>query len=274
MLGQEVLYAFDRENARVQVFSSREAGAAAAALRAAHLISTAIQKRGKARMIVATGNSQLAFIDQFVKQPLDWNAIEAFHMDEYAHIKETHPSSFRYWIKTRFENQVHPSKMHYIAGDAPDLDSEMKRYADLLMQAPIDLAFVGFGENGHIAFNDPPVADFDDPEIVKRVTLDEACRRQQAGEGHFRDAALVPREAITVTCSELFRADAWICCVPEARKARAVRAALEYPISTSCPASLVRKHQNSYVYLDRESASLLSSSLQHEPATSGKELQT
>ncbi len=270
----QALSAFDCGKARVQIYSSAEAGAAAAALRAGILINAAIREHGKARIVVATGNSQLALIEQFVKQPLDWKAVEAFHMDEYAHIPETHPSSFRYWIKTRLADKVHPGQMHYLAGDAPDLDAEINRYSELLMEAPLDLAFVGFGENGHIAFNDPPVADFTDPAVVKRVTLDEDCRRQQAGEGHFEDASSVPTEALTITCSGLFRAAAWICCVPEARKASAVRAALEFPVSVSCPASLVRRHRNAYVYLDRESASLLSPALQREPAASSRGRQT
>ena len=133
----------------------------------------------------------------------------------------------------------------------------MQRYAELLAAVPIDLAFVGFGENGHIAFNDPPVANFRDPLLVRKVVLDEACRRQQAGEGHFPDPASVPHEAITVTCPGLFRAEAWVCCVPERRKAPAVKNALEGPINETCPASLARTHPNTYVYLDTESASLL-----------------
>src|SRR5581483_2535259 len=192
-----------------------------------------------------------------VKQAIDWKAVEVFHMDEYANIEETHLASFRFWIRTRLEEKVHPGKVHYIAGDARDLDSEIARYAELLAQEPIDLAFVGFGENGHIAFNDPHVADFDDPFRVKRVTLDEACRRQQIGEGHFKDLASVPPEAITVTCSELLRAKAWMCCVPELRKANAVVNALQGPVSVHCPASVVQKHPNARVYLDRDSASLL-----------------
>jgi glucosamine-6-phosphate deaminase len=119
------------------------------------------------------------------------------------------------------------------------------------------LAFVGIGENGHIAFNDPAVADFEDPLMVKRVVLDEACRRQQVGEGHFKDVDAVPREAITLTCPALFRAQAWVCSVPDARKAVAVRSALEGPISTACPGSLVRRHPNTTVYLDTHSAALL-----------------
>ncbi len=128
----------------------------------------------------------------------------------------------------------------------------------MLFRGPIHLAFVGFGENGHIAFNDPAVADFADPALLKRATLDDACRRQQVGEGHFPNVAAVPREALTITCSGLFRAEAWVCCVPDARKAEAVRNACEGPISTICPASIVRTHPNASVYLDAASAALLS----------------
>jgi glucosamine-6-phosphate deaminase len=197
-------------------------------------------------------------VEALVKQDLDWKRVEIFHMDEYAGMAADHPASFRRWIKTRVEEKVHPGKMNYLAGDAPDLKAEMSRYVQLLNEAPIDLAFVGFGENGHIAFNDPHVADFNDPAVVKRITLDEACRKQQAGEGHFKDVESVPADALTVTCTGLFRANAWICCVPEARKAQAVRNALEGPISVSCPASIVRRHPNAHVYLDQESSSLLS----------------
>jgi glucosamine-6-phosphate deaminase len=148
--------------------------------------------------------------------------------------------------------------MHYIEGDVPDLEVEMTRYAGLLNGGQIDVAFVGFGENGHIAFNDPPVADFNDPATLKIITLDELCRKQQAGEGHFPDIESVPKEAITITCPGLFRAKSWICCVPEKRKATAVKNALEGPVSESCPASLVRRHADAYVLLDADSASELS----------------
>ena len=244
-------------NARVHIHSSSAALGQAAANRAAHLISAAIERRGRARLIVATGNSQLALIEALVRADLDWKAVEIFHMDEYVGMSADHPASFRHWIKTRVEDKVRPSKANYLAGDAPDLDKEIERYSRLLNGGPIDLAFVGFGENGHIAFNDPHVADFHDPATVKRVTLDERCRRQQAGEGHFKDVESVPAEAVTVTCPGLFRADAWVCCVPDRRKAEAVRCALEGPISEACPASIARNHPNADVYLDWESASLL-----------------
>ena len=180
-----------------------------------------------------------------------------FHMDEYIGLPAQHPASFRLWIKTRVEDQVPLAAANYIHGDAPDVDAEIARYSALLAAAPIDCAFVGFGENGHIAFNDPPSADFDDPVSLKIVELDSACRRQQVGEGHFKDIDSVPETAITITCSGLFAADAWICCVPERRKADAVRDALTGPITTACPASVVRRHPAAWVFLDEGSASLL-----------------
>jgi glucosamine-6-phosphate deaminase len=245
-------------NAKVEIYGSASALGRAAADLAAQVIRSAITERGRARVIVATGNSQIPLIEALVQQDLDWKRVEIFHMDEYAGMAADHPASFRRWIRTRVEERVRPGKANYLAGDAPDLEAEMDRYSQLLNEAPIDLAFVGFGENGHIAFNDPHVADFNDPLTVKRITLDEPCRKQQAGEGHFKDVDSVPRDAVTVTCTGLFRANTWICCVPEARKAEAVRNALEGPISESCPASLVRRHPNAHIYLDQESSSLLS----------------
>ncbi len=234
-----------------------ELGAAAAA-DAARIITNAVQKQGRARVIVATGNSQLKLITALVEIPgVPWKAVEIFHLDEYVGMPATHPSSFRLWIKRRIEDKVHPGAVQYMQGDAPDLDAEIERYTKLLNQAPLDLAFVGFGENGHIAFNDPHVADFADPATVKRVVMDDASRKQQAGEGHFDSPAAVPHAALTVTCPALMRAAAWICSVPELRKAQAVRNALEGPIATTCPSSIVRTHPNATVYLDTESASLL-----------------
>jgi glucosamine-6-phosphate deaminase len=244
--------------ARVSVYDSVSALGSAASQTAAELINTALSARGRARVIIATGNSQLALVESLVRADIDWKATEIFHMDEYVGLPSDHTASFRHWIKTRVADTVHPAKANYLAGDAPDLDQEIERFSSLLDQAPIDLAFVGFGENAHIAFNDPPVANFRDPATVKRVKLDERCRAQQAGEGHFKDVESVPPEALTITCPALFRAQAWVCSVPDLRKAEAVRCALEGPISEMCPASIVREHPNAHVYLDRASASLLS----------------
>ena len=209
--------------------------------------------------MVGTGNSQLELIHALARQPgINWGQIDAFHLDEYVGLAADHPSSFRHWIRHRFADQVRPRSVSYIDGDTANLSVMIEEYGRKLLAGPIDLAFVGIGENGHIAFNDPHVADFNDPAPVKRVALDENCRRQQVGEGHFPDLDSVPKEAITVTCTGLFRAVRWICTVPDLRKAHAVRNSLEGPISPECPGSLVRKHPCARLYLDLESASLLS----------------
>ena len=252
------LQSFRSGLAHLQVYSISTELGAAAANRAAEILADAIKQRNRARVIVATGNSQIPLVETLVALPVGWSAVEVFHMDEYVGMSSDHRSSFRYWIRTRVEERVRPSKTHYLEGDAADLEAELKRYAQLLMSAPIDVAFVGFGENGHIAFNDPHLADFNDPLVVKKVTLDEACRKQQAGEGHFKDLESVPKEAVTITCPGLFRAANWVCCVPDRRKAVAVRDAVEGPISEACPASLVQRHPSAHVYLDVHSASLLS----------------
>lgn len=245
-------------SARIRLHRTRSASGAAAAATAAAVIRDAITTRGTARIMVATGNSQLAMIEVLMADAsIAWDRVEAFHMDEYVGLPATHPASFRLWLNTRVASRRPLRAMHLIEGDAASAAREIARYTALLSAGPLDLAFVGFGENGHIAFNDPPVADFKDPAMLKVVTLDEACRRQQVGEGHFPSLEAVPREAITVTCSGLHRAAAWVCCVPESRKARAVRDALEGPIDTACPASLVRRHPHATVFLDPDSASLL-----------------
>lgn len=252
------LTSFRLGGASVAIFSDIRQLSVAAAQQAAEIIRTAIAIRGRARIIVATGNSQIEFIRALADQPgIDWSAVEAFHLDEYVGLPDTHPASFRLWVKTRFVDKVHPGRAHLLNGNAPDLEAELRRYSELLNSGPIDAAFVGIGENGHIAFNDPHVADFDDPLTVKRVSLDDACKCQQAGEGHFPDLSAVPDQAITVTCSALMRVEHWVCCVPDRRKAEAVRNSLEGPITPACPGSLIQRHPSAFVYLDRESASLL-----------------
>jgi glucosamine-6-phosphate deaminase len=252
------LATFSVDRARVQVYANRQELGYAAAQRVAELINRAIEERGKARIIAATGNSQIPLMEHLVRQPIQWESVALFHMDEYVGIDESHPASFRNWIRRRLAEKVRPGEVFYLAGNAPDLGSEIRRYSELLLEAPIDVAFVGFGENGHIAFNDPLVADFDDPLIVKEVVLEESSRKQQVNEGHFPNLASVPERAVTITCPGLFRAKSWVCCVPEQRKAEAVKNALEGPIEEVCPASLVRLHPDATVFLDQESASLLS----------------
>jgi glucosamine-6-phosphate deaminase len=243
---------------RVQVFSSSREASGAAALAAAEILRDAIARDGRARIAVSTGNSQLQFIEALVTEPgVNWNAVEAFHLDEYAGLPATHAASFRRWLSKNLAERVPLAAMHYLAGDAVDAEAECCRYAALLSERSIDVGFVGIGENGHIAFNDPQVADFVDSAPAKVVRLDDACRRQQVGEGHFDDISAVPERALTLTCPTLLGMSSLICCVPDLRKAEAVRRTIEGPISTTCPASILRTHPCSQLFLDRDSASLL-----------------
>jgi len=241
---------------RVEVHADGRALARAAADEAAHAIRTAVSQRGVANAMFATGNSQLAFIEALVNATPDmpWAQVVVFHMDEYVGIAPEHPAGFARWIKERISERVHPLDAHYLDGLAEPA-RECGRYTGLLAENPLDLCCLGIGENGHLAFNDPPVADFEDPENVKVVVLDEACRHQQVGEGHFPDFDSVPTRAMTVTIPALLRARTVLAVVPESRKAAPVKAALEGPLSTACPASVLRTRANAVLHLDRDSAS-------------------
>ncbi|MGA2267020.1 MAG: glucosamine-6-phosphate deaminase [Bryobacteraceae bacterium] len=242
----------------VRVFQSKPELGSAAARQAGSILEQRIREAGRARIILSAGNSQLEMIDALARlSGPDWRAVEVFHVDEYVGLPALHPASFRLWVKTRFADRVSPGAVHYLAGDASDVEEECRRYAALLSAMPIDIAFLGFGENGHIGFNDPHEANFADPLAVRPVTLDERCRRQQVGEGHFPDLASVPQQAVTLTCPTLVSASYIICCVPDQRKAEAVKNALEGPVTPACPASIVRTHAQACLYLDRDSASLL-----------------
>jgi glucosamine-6-phosphate deaminase len=241
---------------RVRVFPDpRALGAAAAADASAHL-RDAIAARGVAHAMFATGNSQFELLDALVlDETVDWTTVIGFHMDEYVGIGANHPASFRRYLRERLVERVPFAAFHFLDGDAIDVDAECERYSTLLRNHPLDLCCLGIGENGHLAFNDPPVADFDDPLDVKLVELDEACRRQQVGEGHFPDIPTVPTHAITVTIPALLRASTVLAIVPEARKAEPVRRTLEGPISTACPATILRRQPHATLYLDVDSAS-------------------
>ena len=230
----------------------------AAADDAATLIRASVETRGVANVMFATGNSQLAFVDALTTETprVPWSAVAVFHMDEYVGVGPDHPAGFQRWIRERIVARVRPSAAHYFDGLA-DPEKECERYARLLRENPLDLCCLGIGENGHLAFNDPPVADFDDPLDVKVVELDEASRHQQVNEGHFATIGDVPRLAMTVTIPALLWARRVLAIVPEARKAAPVRAALEGPISTACPASVLRTRANVTLHLDTGSASLL-----------------
>ena len=242
----------------VRAASSVPELAAAAADQVFAILSAAVAERGSANAMFATGNSQIEFLGALAERSgLAWDRVTIFHMDEYVGIPDDHPASFRRYIRERIAEAVHPAAVHYVDGSSPDPVAECARYAGLLRAHPLDLCCMGIGENGHLAFNDPGVADFDDPDDVKVVELDDACRRQQVGEGHFPDVGAVPRSAITVTVPALLRARAVVVICPEVRKAPAVRGALEGPVTTECPASILTTQAHATLYLDPGSASLL-----------------
>lgn len=228
---------------------------AAAADDATRVINDAVEARGIANVMFASGNSQFTFLDDLTERnDIDWSRVTGFHMDEYCGIGADHPASFRRYMRERIVEPVHPNEFHEIQGDALDATVECDRYAALLREHPLDLCCLGIGENGHLAFNDPPVADFDDPLDLKVVELDAACRAQQVGEGHFAAVDAVPTHAITVTIPALLRAQAVLAIVPEARKREPVERALTGPIDPSCPASILRTLPHVTLHLDRESA--------------------
>jgi glucosamine-6-phosphate deaminase len=232
--------------------------ARAAAEQAATVLRAAVQAHGVAHAMFATGNSQLAFIEALVTRTSDvpWRDVVVFHMDEYVGIGADHPASFQRWIRERIVAPAAPRAAHYLEG-LGDPAAVSAHYAELLAHHPLDLCCLGIGENGHLAFNDPGVADFHDPLDVKVVELEAACRRQQVNEGHFPDVASVPSHAITVTIPALVRAAHVMAIVPEARKAEPVHAALTGPVSTRCPASMLRTLSHVTIHLDEESARLL-----------------
>jgi glucosamine-6-phosphate deaminase len=243
------------DQATVRVHETGDDLARDAAAEAADTISAAIAARGTAHVMFATGNSQLAFLDALTaRDDVDWSNLVGYHMDEYVGIDADHPASFRRYLRERIVDRVHPQRFHYLVGDSPDPAGECARYASLLAGHRLDLCCLGIGENGHLAFNDPPVADFDDPEKVKVVELDERCRRQQVGEGHFPTIEAVPPRAITVTIPGLLAARRVLAVVPEARKRGPVLVALTGPVSTDCPASILRTQPHVLLELDAESA--------------------
>jgi len=251
---------FEVEALRVHIGDDVDEMARDAAVEAAAALRSAIAARGEANVMLATGNSQLLFLVELVQMPdVAWDHVRAFHMDEYVGLAPTHSASFQRYMRERVASILPLREFHYLTGDTGDAPAEAARYAGLLRAHPLDLCCCGIGENGHLAFNDPPVADFEDPLDVKIVPLEPASRRQQVAEGHFATIDEVPADAITVTIPALLRAGRVLAIVPEARKAAPVRDALRGPISTECPASYLRTQPHATLYLDAESASLLPS---------------
>jgi glucosamine-6-phosphate deaminase len=239
----------------IVILESKEELGKAAARKGTELITGALERRGKANIILATGASQFGMLRELTASGIDWPKVTVFHLDEYIGIGADHPASFRRYLKERFADLVSPGGFHYINGEA-DPREECRRLGTLIGRHPIDVAFVGIGENGHLAFNDPP-ADFRTGKSYMVVDLDRACRMQQVGEGWFASLGEVPRRAITMTVPRIMKSAAIVCCVPELRKAAAVKASLEKPVSPDVPASILKEHGRAWLFLDRESASLL-----------------
>jgi glucosamine-6-phosphate deaminase len=241
------------------VFKNKEEMGKAVAASAAEKISRAIENKGEANIILATGTSQFETLKPLVSyEEIDWSKVRMFHLDEYIGLGEEHPASFRKYLKERFVEQVRTLKaVHFIDGDAEDLQAECRRLGEIITACPIDVALVGIGENGHLAFNDPP-ADFETQEPFIIVKLNETCRKQQLGEGWFETIDDVPKSAVSMSVRQIMKSDCIIASVSQRRKAQAVKSAIEGNVSNMCPASILQEHPNCEVYLDEEAASELS----------------
>jgi glucosamine-6-phosphate deaminase len=247
----------------LRVFDDKTSLGKAAAEQAAAAIRRAISERGHARIIAATAASQFEFLDALTKTvDIDWARVEAFHLDEYVGLPITHPGSFRKMLIEQLVQKTGIPSYHLLDGDAADPSEVLRRVGGALTSAPIDVAFLGIGENGHIAFNDPP-ADFTTEEPYIIVDLDEACRLQQVGEAWFANISQVPKHAISMSARQILKAKEILAVVPDTRKAQAVKACFEGAISPMAPASILRTHANATVYLDKNSASLLGPALQN-----------
>lgn len=241
----------------IRVYDTKAAMGEAAAAQAAASLRDAIARLGIAHVIAATGASQFEFLDRLVAAPgIDWPRTVFFHLDEYVGLPATHPASFRKYLRERLVDRVHPGAFHFIAGDAADPAAECRRVGALIERQPVDLAFVGIGENGHLAFNDPP-ADFETTVPYLVVDLDPDCRRQQLGEGWFPSFDDVPRRAISMSIQQILKSREILCVVPDARKARAVKECLEGAVSPRHPASALQDHPRTTVFLDQAAAALL-----------------
>lgn len=241
----------------LRVFEEKNEASRAAAAQAAKIIRGAADKRGLARVVAATGASQLEFLDALTAtSEIDWQKVELFHLDEYIGLPMTHPASFCKYLNDRLIART-GIRRHHLLNGADDPKEVIRRASDAIQIAPIDVAFAGIGENGHLAFNDPP-ADFDTDEPYIIVNLDELCRQQQVGEGWFVNIASVPKQAISMSVRQILKSQAIISVVPDGRKARAVNACFEGPVTPMAPASVLRTHANATIYLDKQSASLLS----------------
>ena len=250
---------FRADNLNVYVYENRKwMGKAAAAVIAAE-IRRAIQDRDKATVILASAPSQNEFLANLAEAPdIDWSRVIAFHLDEYLGMDERAPQSFRRFLIDRLTSKVAVGEFHGLRGEAPDAAQEANRYAELLRENPPDFAVLGIGENGHLAFIDPPFCDFNDPHAVKVVELDEVCRNQQVNDGAFKSLDEVPRNALSLTIPTLMARPKLFAIAPGPAKRHAIKNTVEGQISTQCPASILRMHRDAHLFIDQDSAEFLS----------------
>ena len=248
----EIIHEYCIDKLQVKVCSTREQMGYAAGLAAAEAIAKAVEQQGTARVVFAAAPSQNETLVTLMAVPaVDWSKVTAFHMDEYIGLPADATQRFSHYLKERVFDRVPLAAVHLLGLQPPE--SECEYYTNLLAEKPIDVVCLGIGENGHIAFNDPPVADFNDPYLVKIVTLDTPCRQQQVNDGCFPDIDAVPKTAVTLTIPALLRGATLICSVPGPTKRDAVFATLNDEISTRCPATILRKHDDCTLFLDADS---------------------
>ena len=242
-------------NLPVEIFDTREEMGAVAAKDAAKIINEVIAKNGVANVVFAAAPSQNDLLENLLKEDIDWSKVRGFHQDEYIGIDADEPAGFGNFLNRAIFEKVSFKELHYLLCKADEAEAKCAEYTDLLKKYPIDLIFLGIGENGHLAFNDPAVADFNDPKMIKVVELDDVCRQQQVNDGCFATLNDVPKQAMSLTMSFIMSVPHAICVVPTIRKANAVYNALTGPVTTACPASILREHTDAGLYLDKDSAS-------------------
>lgn len=243
------------ENLPVYIYETREEMGAAAAKDTAKRINEIITRRGEANVIFAAAPSQNELLEGLLHSDVDWSKVRGFHQDEYIGISAEEPAGFGCFLRRAIFDRVQFKELHFLLCAPDEAEEKCREYTELLKQYPADLIFLGIGENGHLAFNDPSVADFNDPAVIKIVELDDVCRQQQVNDGCFAKLEDVPKRAMSLSMSYLMSVPEAICVVPTNRKARAVKNALYGPEETACPASILREHKNAALYLDRDSAS-------------------
>ena len=243
------------EKLPVKIFETREEMGVDAANHAAEIINKAIAENGVANVVFAAAPSQNDLLENLLKQDIDWSKVRAFHQDEYIGIDDKEPAGFGNFLNRAIFDKVNFKEKHYLLCEADKAEAKCEEYSKLLTDYPIDLILLGIGENGHLAFNDPAVADFNDPKMIKVVELDDVCRQQQVNDGCFATLNDVPKQAMSLTMSFIMSVPHAVCVVPTIRKAEAVYNALYGPVTTACPASILRNHNDAVLYLDKDSAS-------------------